>query len=271
MRWIIGDIHGMLRPLTALLDAVRKEDPVARFYFAGDYINRGPDSRGVIDLLLSLDNARCIRGNHDDIFDELINGTCYSLVNEDPVRIFTWFLRHGLSETLESYGADYAELEYLTDQATPPAVDKLRELVPESHRRFFRSLPACIEDVDLFVIHAMWSPDEPDDPAARTQRLLSEQSLRYRVLWGRYSRDLITRRKRWERTGYFGHTPVSNYASPLKRFENVPIVGKKMVLLDTAAALGRDGRLTAFCPDDGTFIQSDRAGAILPRRPGGDL
>ena len=68
MNWVIGDIHGMLRPLRALVDRVRRADPGAALLFVGDYINRGPDSKGVIDFLLALDGARFCRGNHDDIF-----------------------------------------------------------------------------------------------------------------------------------------------------------------------------------------------------------
>ena len=44
MRWVVGDIHGMLRPLRALVDAVTQRDAAARLLFVGDYVNRGPDS-----------------------------------------------------------------------------------------------------------------------------------------------------------------------------------------------------------------------------------
>ena len=54
MRWIVGDIHGMLKPLVTLVTAVRARDPQARFIFVGDYVNRGPDSRGVLDRLIAL-------------------------------------------------------------------------------------------------------------------------------------------------------------------------------------------------------------------------
>ena len=49
MRWVIGDIHGMLRPTEALIGCILGRDASARFIFVGDYINRGPDSRGVLD------------------------------------------------------------------------------------------------------------------------------------------------------------------------------------------------------------------------------
>jgi hypothetical protein len=61
--------------------------------------------------------------------------------------------------------------------------------------------------------------------------------------------------KAWGRRGFFGHTPVFSYTrapgSPLE-----PIISNKMVLLDTAAALRPDGRLSAFCADTGIVIHN---------------
>ncbi len=78
MRWIIGDIHGMLRPLQGLLREVARRDPWAHLLFVGDYVNRGPDARGVIEQLVTLRNAHYLRGNHDDVFDLILHGTCYA-------------------------------------------------------------------------------------------------------------------------------------------------------------------------------------------------
>ena len=72
------------------------------------------------------------------------------------------------------------------------------------------------------------------------------------------------RTKAWRRTGYFGHTPVSFYGAAIGRSTvMLPVVANRMVLLDTAAALGHDGRLTALCPDDGAFVQVDHFGALV--------
>ena len=112
MRWIIGDIHGMLRPLQTVLAEVNRRDPWAHLLFVGDYVNRGPDSNGVIELLLTLKNAHFIRGNHDDIFDMILHGSCYVThpAAPDPLSAFCWFMEHGLADTFISYGIDYAEL-----------------------------------------------------------------------------------------------------------------------------------------------------------------
>lgn len=122
MRWIIGDIHGMLRPLEALVSAIHRADPQATLLFAGDFVNRGPDSRRVVDLLLSLENARFIRGNHDDVFDQILHGSsyCENGSRHDPLTAFRWFMQHGMRETFISYGVSPAEMDALGQHPTRP-------------------------------------------------------------------------------------------------------------------------------------------------------
>jgi serine/threonine protein phosphatase 1 len=263
MNWVIGDIHGMLRPLRALVEQVRRADPDAAFFFVGDYINRGRDSKGVIDFLLTLEGARFARGNHDDIFDQILHGAGYvqnpSATSE--VVAFRWFIQHGLSETLESYGVEPYEVEKVFVRPTPDAVAKLFTAVPDSHRQFIRNLLPVIEMPEFFVAHAMWNPDESDEPSIAA-KLAEDSRLRYQLIWGRYGREL-TKPKVWRRTGYFGHTPVQTYPADLQGQENTPIRGPKIVLLDTAAALTSEGRLTAVCVESGKDIQVDRLGGVV--------
>jgi hypothetical protein len=63
---------------------------------------------------------------------------------------------------------------------------------------------------------------------------------------------------------FFGHTPVANYAAT-RGNRLVPVTGPSIVLLDTAAALGPTGRLTAYCVENGRFLQADPLGR--PVRP----
>src|SRR5574342_423760 len=103
MHWVVGDIHGMLKPLERLLEAVRAADPEPQFCFAGDYVNRGPDSRGVIELRLTLKkDARFLRGNHDDIFQQILTGNSFCPNASDGNRLlaFEWFMQHGLGQAL---------------------------------------------------------------------------------------------------------------------------------------------------------------------------
>lgn len=254
----------MLRALDGLLRAIDARDREPRFYFAGDYVNRGPDAKGVIDRLLTLGGAaRFVRGNHDDVFDLIVNGQsyCHYPHNSDPVSAFDWFMNFGLSNTYNSYGADYADLEYLWRRPSPDRLSRLNEIVPDAHRRFIRSLAPAIQDDDLFVAHAMWDPDDGDDPARMAAALAASEQARFRLVWGRYGEGEITRPKRWSRTGYFGHTPVFNYGESLTGGEKLPVRGPKIILLDTGAALVAGGLLSAACAETGEILQVDRTGA----------
>lgn len=252
----------MLRPLEALLKAVGRTDTSPTFYFVGDYVNRGPDSRPVVDLLLTLSNARFVRGNHDDVFDAFLHNRSYAEHPHarDAVGAFTWFIQHGLWATLTSYGHDYLDIEMATRAPVPARIAKLAEIVPETHRRFFRELPPVIEDDDLFVGHALWGVTTHDDDLAK--RLSTNAERRHQMLWGRYGGELL-HAKSWSRTGYFGHTPVETYDRLLGPRENVPIFAPKIVLVDTAAALSSGGRLSAVCHETQQTVQVDRLGAAV--------
>ncbi len=267
MRWIVGDIHGMSLPLKGLLDAVSKRDPSPSWIFVGDYVNRGPDSRGVIDLLLKLPNARFGRGNHDDIFDVLINGQSYveQLTNNNRAGAFKWFMEHGLRETLASYGARDSTMRGMLTHPTTAGLDDLISGIPQSHRSFIRNLLPVIEEKDIFIVHARWDPATPDEDPSPTTYLDVDTNLRKTATWGRFTIEEVDQPKTWRRTGFFGHTPVDFYGvrggfNPQGGGKLVPIIGEKMVLLDTAAALSPVGRLTAFSPDNRSYIQVDRQG-----------
>jgi len=262
MRWVIGDIHGMLRPLQGLVNLVRQHDAAARFYFVGDYVNRGPDSRAVVDFLMKMTDARFARGNHDDIFDYILNGECFERHPQlfTPVDCFRAFLQHGLDHTLLSYDIDYALIEQVAHRPSASALEKLIEPVSPEHRAWFRALPAVLEEPEFFVIHAKWDPAREDSPHQFARTLMNRAALRHSVIWARYDASEILVRKAWRRVGIFGHTPVPNYPLLGRRNDYEPVVGEHMILLDTAAALGPLGRLTAWCIEESRFVQVDRAG-----------
>jgi hypothetical protein len=264
LRWIIGDIHGMHRMLVALLDAVRQRDSQAKFYFVGDYVNRGPESKEVVDLLLTLPDAKFVRGNHDEIFDLVVNGQSYESHPEinAPIHAFLTFLQFGLDSTLTSYGIDWAQIEHVARRPSPEALAKLLEPIPAEHRAFFRSLPATVQEPDLLVAHAKWDSDQPNDDAT-IAKLLPSPHARHLIEWGRYLENEIRRNKPWTRLACFGHTPVATYASSRTRDPHAPLTGPHIVLLDSGAALSVQGRLTAFCGDDYSFLQVNRACEIL--------
>jgi diadenosine tetraphosphatase ApaH/serine/threonine PP2A family protein phosphatase len=259
----------MLRPLEVLLEAIAKRDRDPELLFVGDFVNRGPNSAGVIRLLLTLPKARFCRGNHDDVLDQVLHDSNYALHPElsDPVAAFVTFMRYGLDSTLRSYGFDNGELEDMARRPSQARLERIRAAVPEPHKRFIRSLPPVIEEFDLFVAHAMLNPEVPTDSPDLITRLKGNANVRRSIIWGRFSNDQVVARKTWKRTGYFGHTPVEIYPKFMrKNGENVPIQAHQIVLLDTGCAVSIEGRMTAMCAEDGRTIQASREGQLLELR-----
>jgi hypothetical protein len=264
MRWIIGDVHGMLRPLDSLIKEISRRDSQAKFYFVGDYVNRGPDSRGVIERLLALPNAKFIRGNHDDVLDHILHGEGYAAnpTHGDRFMLFQWFLQHGLLQTLRSYGATDQHISRMITVRDGEAIESLVELFPPDHRRFIRELPACIDDDDLFVIHGKWPMKEKTSPREILSGSPSPRR-KHEMLWGRFEPVQVWQKKAWPKTGFFGHTPVHTYADHQGQY--TPIIAPQMILLDTGVVLSSEGRLTAICAEDSTIVQFDPRGKLVAR------
>lgn len=147
----IGDIHGCSAALASLLEAIgpRPDDTIVAL---GDYVNRGPDGRGVIEQLIELER-RCrlvpILGNHDQMLLEARAG-------KYPIE---WLLDMGGAATLDSYG---------------PGRDP--GLVPDEHCAFLRR---CLDfhetDAHIFT-HANYLSDVP--MAEQSVAMLRWESLR---------------------------------------------------------------------------------------------
>lgn len=171
----IGDVHGCARELAELL-AMLPIEPDSTAVFLGDYLDRGPDSKGVIDLILDL-RKRCqviaLKGNHEDMALEFLD-------RPDSIGA-ALFILNGGSATLASYSdgqGGYA--------------------IPESHRAFLRELRLCWESENHFFVHA-GVPDAPLkelDPEAEAELML----------WIRA--PFLRNQRRWEKIVVHGHTPV---------------------------------------------------------------
>jgi len=76
-RWVIPDIHGCSKTLKNLVGSLIKPSRNDELYFLGDYIDRGPDSKGVIDFIRDLQknqyNVTALKGNHEDFMVELFD------------------------------------------------------------------------------------------------------------------------------------------------------------------------------------------------------
>lgn len=129
----IGDIHGHLKALQGLLACIKPtfQDTLI---FLGDYVDRGPDSRGVLDWILGL-SKDCkvipIRGNHEDMMLEAI---------QHSGKLQAW-LDNGGDMALRSYGGK-----------------ECLDRIPGTHIQFLHSLPLFYEMEDHVFIHASYVP-----------------------------------------------------------------------------------------------------------------
>lgn len=266
MHWVIGDVHGMLLPLRRLIDAVDRADTDRTFIFTGDYVNRGPESAGVIALLLTLPRCYCLCGNHDEIFDLILRAGAEAAppvaALEDAIAAFRWFIKFGLDKTLESYGLDALWVVQASRRLNRMRLRDIYDAVPPAHRSFLAQLPLLVDYPNFFVAHGRWDPMLPSFDPTPLERIRQIPVLRQELLWGRFTVEEIDSPKQWGRTGYFGHTPVYEYGAFSASDPPVPVTGPNIVLVDTGCAMVPWGRLSAVCIEDGRVIQCDREGNI---------
>lgn len=168
----IGDIHGCSLTFRSLLYETLHIAPGDVLYLLGDYIDRGPDSKGVVDEILTLRAGgivvHTLRGNHEEMMLESEN-------SETDFRLWMW---NGGETTLKSFGiSSYNELS-------------------EEYKDFFAGTRYYITTEDYILVHAGLNLYD-DDPFADT----------YNMVWQRgYTHDTI---RLGEYTLIHGHTPLS--------------------------------------------------------------
>ncbi|SIS84629.1 serine/threonine protein phosphatase 1 [Roseivivax lentus] len=156
MIYAIGDIHGQADQLDRALEAIAAADPGAPVVFLGDYTDRGPDSRGVLDRLAAGraagENWTFLLGNHDDLLHDFVTGPPPTL--RDPA--FWLSPNVGGRETAASYGID-------PDPRRPDADihAELRAAMPDTHLDFLRDLRLSHETDAQFFCHAGIRPGVP--------------------------------------------------------------------------------------------------------------
>ena len=170
----IGDIHGVRSALDDVLAQVRSEaDDDDVVVFLGDYIDRGPDSRGCIDAILkfrdeSAATVSCLRGNHEDWLSH----------TEHDYSRHSWLLGMDGLSTVRSYSANAeaalrsamgeAGVRLFVDRVSLP-YETFFAAMPEKHRSFFATLALYVETADCICTHAGLNPsvlrlaDQPDE------------------------------------------------------------------------------------------------------------
>ena len=163
----VGDIHGCSKALAGLLEAVAP-NPHDRLVFLGDYVDRGPDSKGVIERLIGL-SEECqtvfLLGNHEIMFRGALRGL-------DP----QLWLQQGGQQTLTSYGGLLAH-------------------VPDRHRAFLETCHPYLETPDEIFVHANYLPELP--LAAQPEHNLFWEHLTHR----------LPQRHASGKPAFCGHTP----------------------------------------------------------------
>lgn len=173
--FIFGDIHGCLDPLKRMMDKIDWRPEEDGLIFLGDYIDRGADSKGVVDYIIEISNSspfvQCLLGNHENILLDFLS-------SGDPRLL----LLNGGITTLESYQEDKEKDE--------------EALIPPDHVAFFENLLLYIELDDYYVVHAGFRP------GVEIEKQATED-----LLWIR--EPFIFSDQDFGKKVIFGHTPLS--------------------------------------------------------------
>ena len=228
MIYAIGDIHGQITMLTEMLDMIRcrplrDEDEIV---FLGDYIDRGEDSRAVLDLLIGFsrehENVVFLRGNHEQLMLDARDGPAPEPAEQPgyvlhSAAMLTW-LQNGGVDTLLNYEVNDFACWW--------------DFIPRSHWQFIRETQLeHLSDRYHFVHAGLLPPGKSWEGDYWDRHVDPRLWIREPFLSSRHNFD--------GRTVVFGHTPQRN---------GRPMLGRNKIGLDTGAVFG--GPLTAavFAP-----------------------
>jgi serine/threonine protein phosphatase 1 len=220
--YAIGDIHGradLLSEITTRIDDDIRRRPIAHTVevYLGDYIDRGPHSRTVIDLLavrLVANHAVCLRGNHEAVMEGFL---------QDPAILQYWEPLGGM-QTLASYGI---ELHADTDTALD-LHRRFLDALPRTHELFMQCLRNQFSCGDFLFVHAGIRPDIP----------IEQQDVND-LIWIR--NEFLESTRDHERFIVHGHTPVPH-----------PDIRHNRINIDTGA--WRTGTLTCIAIEGSTIL-----------------
>ncbi len=229
--YAVGDIHGRRDLLEVMLGRIEADargssrSEHRTLVFLGDYVDRGPDSRGVVETLIGGlpqgFDRHFLKGNHEAILLNFL---------DDPWTLDHWLLNGG-EATMRSYGVDTDRLARLGAPADL-WLQALQEVLPEAHLAFYRSLKLSVEFGDYLFVHAGVNPSVPLDAQNETD-----------LIWIR--EPFLDHAEPFGKIVVHGHTP-----------EREPVMRSNRIGIDTGAFF--TGRLTALRleRDSRAFLQT---------------
>jgi serine/threonine protein phosphatase 1 len=192
--WAIGDVHGRLDLLKPLVEAIMADAAASHasrkvVVFLGDYIDRGPDSRGVVRYLAGLPanigiEWRFLKGNHEEAMLDFL---------DDPTTGATW-CEYGGDATLASYGLRMPQMTHRPEPWAHLSADLEHKLAP-AERAFLENLDLSLALGDYFFAHAGARPGE------RLERQADRD-----LMWIRNS--FLDSEVEFEKVVVHGHTPT---------------------------------------------------------------
>ena len=213
---VISDIHGELGLLEKLLETANYDAKADQLFLLGDYIDRGPDSKGVLEKVIQLKEAGAIvlKGNHEDMMVK-------ALTTDDERAWKNWTNRNGGSQTLQSYG--FSEHQFIIEEDEPFEKPIIYSEKLEEHLQFIHNLEYYVETEDVIFVHAGVHPEKTID-----------ETDPYELIW---IRDLFHNGYCGEKTVIFGHTPTKVLHKDKQNF-SVFYGENRIIGIDGAAVYG---------------------------------
>lgn len=218
--WIFSDVHGCYDELMALYNKLPINPEKDKVVFCGDYIDRGPKSKEVVQQLIDWKEKYphwvVLYGNHEDLMLDALIGKGQVYHSYD-----LWFNQGG-KETLQSYvNKDLSDYEQ--------AISQPLDIIPVEHISFLSNLPRYHEDEKYFYVHGGFKPGvHPKDTDP------------YELIWIRD--EFIDSDYDWGKKVIFGHTAKETLYDGEYVFE--PIVKPNKIGIDTAVC--GQGKLTCL-------------------------
>ena len=214
--YAVGDIHGradLLAALFARIDDDLEASPITKSIqvFIGDYIDRGPYSRDVIEMIIARKRTHrvvCLKGNHEAYVSQIAS---------DPAKLAEWKQVGGIN-TLLSYGLRPSTRS--GPEADRELAAAFHEAMPANHHQFMQSLVLSFACGDFFFAHAGVRPGIPFDKQSQLD-----------LLWIRD--DFLLHEEDFGKVIVHGHTPTTE-----------PDIRPNRINIDTGAYA--TGRLTCL-------------------------